>query len=64
MADNEETVTITKKEYDELLERDRWLCALEAAGLDNWEGCEQAVDILDEWDSDLNPTIQWFRLGY
>lgn len=35
-----ETVTISKKEYEELLERDRYLRKLEAAGVDNWEGCD------------------------
>jgi hypothetical protein len=33
----------------ELQERDRWLCALEAAGVDNWEGMENAQDIFDEF---------------
>lgn len=28
---------ISKKEYDELLDRNRKLCALEAGGVDNWE---------------------------
>lgn len=34
----EEMVTITKKEYDELVEDSKFLMALEAAGVDNWEG--------------------------
>ena len=34
---DEETVTISSKEYKELLERDKLLSALEAGGVDNWE---------------------------
>jgi hypothetical protein len=34
----------------ELDKRDAWLCALEAAGVDNWEGCSRAQDLLDEWE--------------
>lgn len=34
----EEMVTITKKKYDELVEDSKFLMALEAAGVDNWEG--------------------------
>lgn len=32
-----ETVTISKKEYEELLHRDKMLTALESGGVDNWE---------------------------
>lgn len=45
----DETVTITKKEYDELIENQTELLSLEAAGLDNWDGCSQAFDIREEW---------------
>ena len=41
----EETVTITKAEYDSLLEDRDWLQCLEAAGVDNWQGFEVAIDI-------------------
>lgn len=41
------TVTISKEQYDELLERDRWLDALEAAGVDNWQGYDFAHEIFD-----------------
>lgn len=34
----EETVTITKTSYDKLLDREQWLCCLEAAGVNNWCG--------------------------
>ena len=44
----EETVTISKKEYDELIEDMRFLNALRAAGVDNWDGYDFALDMLDE----------------
>ena len=43
----EEMITITKKEYERLLERDEWLCALEGAGVDNWDGYGDAYDLLE-----------------
>ena len=47
-----ETVIITKEKYDELVAESEWLCALEAAGVDNWDGCSQAKDILEEWENE------------
>ena len=41
----EEMVTITKTEYDNLKEDLSWLQCLEIAGVDNWEGYDQAIDI-------------------
>ena len=43
-----ETVTISKIEYERLLERDEWLDCLEAAGVDNWEGIDEAFIIREE----------------
>lgn len=44
MNDKEERVIITKSEYI-LLRRDaHTLSLLEAAGVDNWDGCEEAFD--------------------
>lgn len=43
-----ETVTISKEEYEELLYEQRWLRALEDAGLDNWGGISYANRIMDE----------------
>jgi len=40
-----ETVTIPKAEYDNLIEDRKWLRCLEAAGVDNWEGFDIAIDI-------------------
>ena len=32
-----EMITITKKEYESLLDDRKWRLALEAGGVDNWE---------------------------
>lgn len=40
--ENEKTVTISKKEYDRLIKVDKWMDALEAAGVDNWQGIDFA----------------------
>ena len=39
---DEETVRLSKAKYDQLVERENILNALEAAGVDNWEGYEAA----------------------
>lgn len=44
----EEKVEITVKEYKRLLESQRILDALEAAGVDNWEWYGDALSSLDE----------------
>jgi hypothetical protein len=38
-------VIIPKTEYDELVERSDWLAYLEAAGVDNWSGYSNAMDM-------------------
>ncbi len=43
-----EMVTITKREYDELLERSEWLGYLESAGVDNWCGYDEAASLQRE----------------
>ena len=43
-------VTVDRSHYESLLERERWLCALEAAGVDNWEGISYAHDLYEEED--------------
>ena len=40
------------EERDKLLERDAWLCALEAAGVDNWDGWDFAKETLAEWEAE------------
>lgn len=49
---SETKVSITFDEYNQLLNRDQELCALEAAGVDNWEGYDEAMNILKEWNTD------------
>lgn len=44
----EETITITKKEYDQLLKDSRFLNALEEYGVDNWDGYGDAFRSLKE----------------
>ena len=46
----EETVTISKKEYEELLKDQRILDALRAVGVDNWDGWDDAMDIYHDGD--------------
>ncbi len=47
-----ETITITLEEYQKLVADGMKLDALEAAGVDNWDGHEHAMDILREWQED------------
>lgn len=51
MADTqpEETVTISRKEYEDLLDDQKWRLAVESAGVDNWSGYEYAME---EYNSD------------
>lgn len=42
------TVTITEEEYEDLLKDQRKLIALEAGGVDNWEGYDWAMETLEE----------------
>lgn len=42
-----EEITITKEEYDQLIEAQKLLQALENAGVNNWEGYEFAIESLD-----------------
>lgn len=55
-------ITISKEEYDRLIERDNWLNCLEAAGVDNWSGYDYAKEILngseDDYDSDSDAEDQ------
>ena len=39
---DEEMITITKKEYDELIKDSDFLSCLESCGVDNWEGYSDA----------------------
>ena len=44
-----DTVTISRAEYERLQERDDWLSWLEAAGVDNWDGMDEAVSMRQEF---------------
>ncbi len=55
MTNNSEpTVTITVEEYESLQKDSQWLNALNCAGVDNWEGCEEAMNILEKWENEEN----------
>lgn len=43
----EEMVTISKQLYEDLLTSERWLTALEDAGVDNWGGIEFALELFN-----------------
>lgn len=49
---SEDMIEISKEDYGEMQERLIWLDALEAAGLDNWEGVDLARDIMEESEND------------
>lgn len=44
---SEETVTISKAEYEKLLEAAEFLACLEGAGVDNWSGYDFAWELKD-----------------
>jgi hypothetical protein len=44
----EETVEISVRVLDRLRQRDIWLSCLEQAGLDSWEGVDEAHIIFEE----------------
>ena len=49
---SEETfVTISDKEYGELLDAQFKLQCLESCGVNNWEGYEQALELMEEINS-------------
>lgn len=44
---NEEAITISKKEYDQLIEDSLILNALRRGGVDNWEWYDASLEALD-----------------
>lgn len=38
-------IEVDKERYEELLEKEMWLEALETAGVDNWDGFDYAQEI-------------------
>jgi len=51
---SEETITITKKEYERLQWDSRALQSLEKYGVDNWDGYSEALRELWDEDDDLD----------
>lgn len=47
-----ETVTISKKEYDSLLDDAKWRMALEAGGVDNWEWYHDSLSEAGYYDDE------------
>lgn len=45
---NEEMITISKFEYEDLKSDSNFLGCLEACGVDNWPGYEHALDMYQE----------------
>ncbi len=52
MNDNDSTTTVLTSDYDKLLEESRFLDALRAAGVDNWDGYDEAQTILEGWTAE------------
>lgn len=50
----QETVTIPIRTYVDMKERCDWLDCLEAAGVDNWQGIEEAIRIHNESNGEQN----------
>lgn len=55
---SEKMVTITEAEHEKLLEDSRFLCALQNAGVDNWDGYEEAQEMIAEWDAEDEQNAQ------
>lgn len=51
----EETITITRAEYDSLKEDQELLLFIQDAGVDNWEGYSYALENLAEWRENKTP---------
>lgn len=52
MTNTEPTVTITAKEHEQLLCAALWEQALDLAGIDNWDGYEEAFEIYQDMKND------------
>ena len=48
--DPDEMIMVTRELYDDLCQKEAWLDALEAGGVDNWEGYRLAQDIFDAFN--------------
>jgi len=45
----EDSITISKGEYEQLVEDSLLLQALRNAGVDNWDGWDFAIDLFEEY---------------
>lgn len=45
-------VTISQEEYEELLEASALLECLKGCGVDNWDGWDDAQEMLDSWNEE------------
>ena len=52
LASGAAMITISEEEYNKMLDRIMWLDALERAGVDNWDGWEEAQEIYQEWNQE------------
>ncbi|CAI3538370.1 hypothetical protein CNEO4_2260001 [Clostridium neonatale] len=43
----EDSITISKEEYEQLLGKEKLLDCLEAAGVDNWGGWDDAMEMMN-----------------
>lgn len=46
----ETTITISRKDYDELMEDQQLLNCLRNGGLDNWEGWDDAIAMFETYN--------------
>lgn len=44
---DESIIPVPQSRFEELLKTEEFMRALEAAGVDNWEGYDYAIDILN-----------------
>lgn len=47
--EEKEMITITREEYEQLLDDRECLSCLKAAGVDNWEGYDYAMEMYDSY---------------
>lgn len=52
MANPEGNISVKEATYDEMADDSRFLCALRNAGVDNWDGYEEAQEMIKEWDAE------------
>lgn len=49
---DDDTVTISIDDYSELVRDSKFLSALGAAGVDNWDGYDFALDMMEDDDNE------------